>query len=248
MVRLAIDQGAQVIVSTYNEPLITAEWAVAVFKEARSAGLTTGFVSNGNATPRVLEYLRPWVDLYKVDLKSFDDPHYRQLGGRLEPVLNSLKRIHAMGFWLEVVTLVIAGFNDSTDELRRMADFLAGISPDIPWHVTAFHQDYKMLEPEDTSAATLVRAAEIGRAAGLQYVYAGNLPGEVGDLENTRCHACGGLLIKRYGYRVLEYRLTTEGACPSCRTPVPGRWRAKVDRQITDRPFVPASATFRVLQ
>ncbi len=105
----ALRQGARVIVSTYNEPLITSEWAVAVFKEARAAGLSTGFVSNGNGTPRVLEYLRPWVDLYKVDLKSFDDRHYRELGGRLEPILDTIRRLHAMDVWVEIVTLLIAG-------------------------------------------------------------------------------------------------------------------------------------------
>jgi pyruvate formate lyase activating enzyme len=140
----ALRQGGRVIVSTYNEPLITSEWAVAVFKEARAAGLVTGFVSNGNGTPQVLEFLRPWVDLYKVDLKSFDDRQYRQLGGRLQPILDTIRLLHGMGFWLEIVTLVIAGFNDSDDELTRLAEFLVGVSPDIPWHVTAFHKDYKM--------------------------------------------------------------------------------------------------------
>jgi pyruvate formate lyase activating enzyme len=193
----ALRQGGRIIVSTYNEPLITSEWAVAVFKEARAAGLVTGFVSNGNGTLQVLEFLRPWVDLYKVDLKSFDDRHYRQLGGRLEPILDTIRRLHEMGFWLEIVTLVIPGFNDSDDELTRLAEFLAGVSPDIPWHVTAFHKDYKMTDPENTSAETLIRAAEIGKKAGLRYVYAGNLPGEVGDLENTRCPSCRELLIER---------------------------------------------------
>jgi pyruvate formate lyase activating enzyme len=181
----AIRQGGRVIVSTYNEPLITSEWAMAVFKEVRATGLVTGFVSNGNGTPQVLEYLRSWVDLYKVDLKSFDDRHYRQLGGRLQPILDTIRRLHEMGFWLEIVTLVIPGFNDSDDELTRLAGFLASVSLDIPWHVTAFHKDYKMTDPENTSPETLIRAAEIGKKAGLRYVYAGNLPGQVGDLENT---------------------------------------------------------------
>src|SRR5450759_2439932 len=215
LVRFAVDQGAEALVSTYNEPLITAEWAVAIFKEARAAGLLTGFVSNGNATPQVLEYIRPWVDLYKVDLKSFNDGHYHELGGRLQPILESVKRIYGMGFWLEVVTLVIPGFNDTTDELRQLAEFLASISPDIPWHVTAFHKDYKMTDPDNTSASDLMRAAEIGRRAGLRHVYAGNLPGEVGDLENTRCATCGELLIRRFDYRVTEYRITPDGRCPS---------------------------------
>src|SRR5579871_515468 len=135
IVDAALRLGARSVISTYNEPLITSEWAVAVFREAREAGLSTGFVSNGNATPQVLEYLRPWVDLYKVDLKSFDDRHYHELGGRLAPILDSIRRIYAMGFWLEVVTLVVPGFNDSDHEFHAIAEFLAGISHDIPWHV-----------------------------------------------------------------------------------------------------------------
>jgi pyruvate formate lyase activating enzyme len=111
----ALRQRARVIVSTYNEPLITSEWAVAVFKEAKAAGLVTGYVSNGNGTPQVLEYIRPWVDLYKVDLKSFDDRHYRELGGRIGPILDTIRRLHAMAFWVEIVTLLIPGFNDSRD-------------------------------------------------------------------------------------------------------------------------------------
>ena len=151
MVQEALSLGAKVIVSTYNEPLITSEWAVEVFRQAKSAGLVTGFVSNGNGTPQVLEYLRPWVDLYKVDLKTFDDRHYRQLGGRLEPILNTIRRLHESGFWVEIVTLLVPGFNDSEDELKRMAEFLASVSPAMPWHVTAFHQDYKMTDPPDTT-------------------------------------------------------------------------------------------------
>lgn len=225
LVEAALARGAEALVSTYNEPLITAEWAVAVFKVAKAAGLVTGFVSNGNATPEVLEYLRPWLDLYKVDLKSFDDRRYRELGGRLEPILDSLRRIHELGFWLEVVTLVVPGFNDSAGELRQMAEFLAGISPDIPWHVTAFHQDYKMTGGRDTGAGDLMRAVEAGRAAGLRYIYAGNLPGELAGQEDTRCPGCAETLVRRRGYRVLEYRLTAGGACPKCGTVIPGRWR-----------------------
>jgi pyruvate formate lyase activating enzyme len=224
MVRDAKRFGAQVIVSTYNEPLITSEWAVAVFKEAKAAGLVTGFVSNGNGTPEVLEYLRPWIDLYKVDLKSFDDRHYRQLGGRLEPILDTIRRLHTMGVWLEIVTLLIPGFNDSCDELSRLTAFVAGVSPDIPWHVTAFHGDYKMTEPGNTTADMLAAAANIGTDAGLRYVYAGNLPGSVGGLEDTRCASCGTTVVARTGYRVRDYRITADSRCPSCAAPVPGRW------------------------
>lgn len=224
LVRAAVDSGAEGVVSTYNEPLITAEWAVTVFREAKAAGLFTGFVSNGNATPRVLEYLRPWTDLYKVDLKCFNDRHYRELGGRLDPVLDSLKLIYRMGFWLEVVTLVVPGFNDSCEELHEIAGFLAGISPDIPWHVTAFHTDYKMTGTEDTRPSHLVRAAEAGARAGLRYVYAGNLPGSLSGLEDTHCPNCRETLIRRYGYRIRDYRLTAEGGCPKCGTVIPGVW------------------------
>jgi pyruvate formate lyase activating enzyme len=239
----ALRQHARVVVSTYNEPLITSEWAVDVFKAAKAAGLTTGYVSNGNATPQVLEFLRPWVDLYKVDLKSFDDRHYRQLGGRLEPILDTIRRLHAMGFWVEIVTLLIPGFNSSRDELTRLTEFVAGVSPDIPWHVTAFHGDYKMQDPESTTAGMLLEAAEIARESGLRYVYAGNLPGEVGDLEDTRCAGCGETLVERYGYFIRDYRITPDGRCPSCATVVPGRWSPAFDGQITSRPFVPGSRT-----
>src|SRR6185436_8274368 len=237
----ALRQGARVLVSTYNEPLITSEWAVAVFKEARAAGLQTGFVSNGNGTPKVLEYLRPWVDLYKVDLKSFDDRHYRQLGGRIEPILDTIKRLHAMDIWLEIVTLLIPGFNDSPEELTRLTEFIAGVSPDIPWHITAFHGDYKMTEPGNTTAEMLLAAADIGRRAGLRHIYAGNLPGRVGDLENTRCARCGDTLVARTGYLVRDYRVTPNGCCPSCGEAVPGRWDARFSDQIASRPFLPGS-------
>ena len=240
-------QRARVLVSTYNEPLITSEWAVAIFKEARRAGLTTAYVSNGNGTPQVIEYLRPWVDLYKVDLKSFDDRHYRQLGGRIQPILDTIQRLHSLDFWVEIVTLLISGFNDSRDELDRLTTFLASVSPDIPWHVTAFHADYKMTDPPDTTADMLIAAAEIGRANGLRYVYAGNLPGQVGDLEDTRCASCGETLIARYGYYIREYHVTPDGRCPACASPVPGRWSAGFDGQIASRPFLPGTRRFTIL-
>jgi len=239
LVKDAQAQGAKVVVSTYNEPLITSEWAVAVFREARKAGLLTAYVSNGNATPQVLEYIHPWIDLYKVDLKSFDDRHYRELGGRIQPVLETIRSLHQMGLWLEIVTLLIPGFNDSEEELRKLTKFVVEVSPDIPWHVTAFHQDYKMTSPAGTRPQDLLRAAAIGREAGLLYIYAGNLPGRVEDLEDTHCHHCGELLIQRHGYLIRKYKLTPEGDCPSCHTPVPGRWSKKFDAQITAAPFLP---------
>jgi pyruvate formate lyase activating enzyme len=239
LVRDALDQGARVLVSTYNEPLITSEWAVAVFREARASGLLTGFVSNGNGTTQVLEFVRPWLDLYKVDLKSFDDRHYHELGGRIAPILESIRHIHQMGLWLEIVTLLIPGFNDSADELSQLTEFLAGISLDIPWHVTAFHSDYKMNDTRNTTVEDLLRAVEIGREAGLRYIYAGNLPGMVGPWEDTRCPNCSETLISRYGYHIRDYRLTPEGRCPRCATQIPGRWAAQFEGQITSHPFLP---------
>jgi pyruvate formate lyase activating enzyme len=244
----ALRQGAKLLVSTYNEPLITAEWAMEIFQEARRAGLVTGFVSNGNGTPRVLEYIRPHLDLYKVDLKSFDDHHYRQLGGRIEPILWTIRRLHEMGIWLEIVTLLIPGFNSSDEEIERLTSFLAEVSPDIPWHVTAFHKDYRMSDPENTTPERLVHAAEIGRRNGLRFVYAGNLPGDVGDFENTRCHACQALLVERFGYFIQQYRLTPDGTCPDCDTRIPGRWAPQFDGQITSSPFVPGSRMLRTFR
>jgi pyruvate formate lyase activating enzyme len=247
LVEEALRLNARIIVSTYNEPLITSEWAVEIFKRAKPAGLMTAYVSNGNGTPRVLEYLRPWIDLYKVDLKSFDDRHYRQLGGRLEPILATIRALHGLGIWLEIVTLLIPGFNDSRDEIERLTAFIAGVSPDIPWHVTAFHKDYRMSDPENTTPEMLMAAASIGQRNGLRYVYAGNLPGRVGDLENTRCHSCRSMLVERYGYFIQDYRLTAEGTCPGCGTAIPGRWGRSFEGQVSAMPFVPGTRRLRVI-
>ena len=223
LVDLATQNGAPVMVSTYNEPLITADWSVEVFRCARQRGIVCGFVSNGNATPEVLEFIRPYVDLYKIDLKTFDDKRYRELGGVLENVLEGIRLTHAMGFWVEVVTLLVPGFNDSIEEMQRMAGFLAEVSCDIPWHVTAFHPDYKMLDPSRTPAETLLRACEVGERAGLRYVYAGNLPGAAGEHENTRCPQCAATMIRRKGFTVTENRMRG-ASCSQCGARIAGVW------------------------
>jgi pyruvate formate lyase activating enzyme len=223
IVALARRRGARIVTSTYNEPLITSEWAVDVFRLALPQGLVCSYVSNGNGTPEVIDFIRPWVSLYKVDLKSFRDRHYRELGGTLERVLWTVRALYERGFWLEIVTLVIPGFNDSDEELTDIARFLASVSPDIPWHVTAFHRDYKMTGPDPTDARALLRAAEIGAREGLRFVYAGNLPGHVGRWENTYCPGCRALLIERRGYHILQQRVW-EGACPDCGRGLPGFW------------------------
>jgi pyruvate formate lyase activating enzyme len=224
LVEVAQMTGAKLIVSSYNEPLITSEWSTTIFKLAKAAGLITGFVSNGNATPEALDFIKPYTDCYKVDLKSMRQENYRELGGQLKHILWTIEALYERGLWLEVLTLVIPGFNDSDEELRDAARFIASISSDIPWHVTGFHKDYKMTDPDNTSSATLIRAAEIGAEAGLHFVYAGNRPGEVGRWENTYCSNCQALLIERFGYVVLGYHLTNQGTCFSCGYTVPGRW------------------------
>jgi pyruvate formate lyase activating enzyme len=223
IVQAAVRSGAGIVTSTYNEPLITTEWAVEIFRLAKARGLRTAYVSNGNATPEVLDYLCPWLDLYKVDLKGFDDARYRKLGGTLQAVLETIAGLVTRGLWVEVVTLVVPGWNDTEEELRGIARFLAGVSRDIPWHVTAFHPDYRMGDRGRTPPETLVRAAAIGQEAGLRYVYAGNIPGRTGSLENTYCPTCRGLLIERRGFRVLTNRLAA-GACPDCHAEIPGVW------------------------
>jgi pyruvate formate lyase activating enzyme len=223
LVELAREKGSRVLVSTYNEPLITAEWAVAVFEPAKREGLLCGFVSNGNATPEVLDYLRPHVDLYKVDLKGFDDRAYRSLGGTLAAVLETLEGLKRRGFWVEVVTLVVPGFNDDPRELRAMARFLAGLDPLMPWHLTAFHPDYRMSELDPTPLESLLRAREIAGEEGMRYVYLGNLPHDPGGHESTHCHGCGARVVQRRGFRVEENRIRG-GACPDCGQSLPGIW------------------------
>jgi pyruvate formate lyase activating enzyme len=224
IVEIARRRGASVIASSYNEPLITSEWAVSIFRVALQAGMKCVFISNGNATPEALAYLRPYLVGYKIDLKTMQDKQYRQLGGVLDHVLTSIRMAHELGLWVEIVTLIVPGFNDSTDELMDAARYISSVSPDIPWHVTAFHPDYKMTDPPPTPVRTLIKAAEIGQEAGLNYVYAGNIPGRVGEYESTYCPQCRTKLIERYSYTIHNYHLTPQGTCPKCGTAVPGLW------------------------
>lgn len=225
LVDLAVEHGAPVIASSYNEPLITSEWAVAVFRVARQRGLRCAYISNGNATERVLDFLRPHVDAYKVDLKTFSDRNYRKLGGVLDHVTATIRNLKTRGFWVEIVTLIVPGFSDDRDDLARMADFLASVDPLMPWHVTAFHPDYKMTDGyRRTTADDLMRVVRIGESAGLKYIYPGNLPGMVGELEDTRCHHCRATLIQRTGFTVESSRVRPDGTCPDCGGAIPGIW------------------------
>ena len=170
ILQAAVGAGASFMVSSYNEPLITAEWAMEIFGLAMKHKLKTAFVSNGYATPEVLRYIRPFTECFKVDLKGMRQENYRELGGKVSVVLDTIKQLVEMKFWVEIVTLLVPGFNDSEEELKAMADFLASTSPDIPWHISAFHGDYKWADRANTSKAMLLRACGIGEDAGLKFI------------------------------------------------------------------------------
>jgi pyruvate formate lyase activating enzyme len=223
IIEIAKRYKSRIITSTYNEPLITSEWALGIFSEAKQYGIHGAFVSNGNATPEVLDKLRPYVDFFKVDLKNFDEKKYQKLGGRLKVVLDSIQDLYYRKFWVEIVTLVIPDYNDSEKELSQIAGFIASISKDIPWHVTAFHKDYKMYDKRNTNVSHLLKAVQIGLKAGLKYVYAGNIPGQVKNYENTYCPECSVLLIDRIGYRINQKNLI-ENKCPKCGYIIAGIW------------------------
>ncbi|MCX7983785.1 MAG: AmmeMemoRadiSam system radical SAM enzyme [Bacteroidetes bacterium] len=224
LIQLAQAYKSNIITSTYNEPLITSEWAVEIFKLAKYHKMITAYVSNGNASEDVLEYLDPWLDLIKIDLKAFHQKFYSEIGGNLKTVLTTIESLYKRGKWIEIVTLIIPGKNDSDSELADIAHFIASVSPTIPWHVTAYHDAYRMQASEPvTSTSTLLRAVKIGYEAGLKFVYAGNRPGETQNYENTYCPSCKALLIERKGFRILSNELV-EGKCPQCSTTIPGRW------------------------
>jgi len=230
LVQAALSRGAPIIVSTYNEPLITADWAAQIFDKAHEKGLKCGFVTNGHASPEVLAFLEGRLEMASVDLKCFTQTGYATLGGVLKNVLDSISRLKEMGVWIEVVTLVVPGFNDSATELRGIADFVVSVSPEVPWHVTAFHPDYTMTDGGPTPLSKLNEAHTIGKEAGLHYVYQGNIAG--GDFEHTYCHSCNALLIRRRGFYVLENRMRG-GNCPDCGAAAPGIWEDAPPHQST---------------
>jgi pyruvate formate lyase activating enzyme len=195
----AREQKCASISYTYTEPTIFFEFAYDTAKVARAAGLKNIFVTNGYQTPETIEKMAEVIDAANVDLKSFSDTFYKsRCGARLAPVLKAIELMHQRGIFLEITTLLIPGANDGREEVKQIAEFIASISPDIPWHVSRFHPDYKRLDEEYTPAETIFDAAEIGRASGLKYVYAGNLP--AGKYENTSCPGCGATVIEREGF------------------------------------------------
>lgn len=212
--------GCRSIAYTYTEPTIFFEYAYDTARLAHDAGLANLYVTNGYMTAEMLETFHPYLDAANVDLKAFrDDTYRRYVGARLQPVLDNLKHLKALGIWLEVTTLVIPGINDDSEELRDVTDFVAEeLGVDTPWHISRFFPAYKMTDVQPTPTATLHKAREIGLQAGLRYVYVGNVP----DEERTFCHHCGRLLIRRARYRILENHVQPDGTCPACGTPVAG--------------------------
>ncbi len=222
LVAEALRAGARAVVASFNEPFVTVEWVRDVFRAARDAGLATAIVSNGHATAEAVDELAPVLDAAKVDLKAFRPASYRGMGGHLEPVKETLASLVSRGVWVEVVTVVIPGLNDGEPELGEMAGWLAGVSPDLPWHLHGFHPDYRMLDRASTDWPTLERAVAIGRAAGLRWVYPGLVPGLPGGVEDTLCSGCGAVLVKRRGLRSHGVKGLVGSACRACGARIPG--------------------------
>ncbi|MCF8143789.1 MAG: AmmeMemoRadiSam system radical SAM enzyme [Deltaproteobacteria bacterium] len=223
IIQLTLNCRAASISYTYTEPTVFIETVLETARAAVAKGLKNVFVSNGYMTRECLEAIHPDLHAANVDLKAFNDRFYKeQCGARLKPVLNTIEAMREMGIWLEVTTLLIPGLNDSHEELRDLARFLAGIDPGIPWHISRFHPTYRLMDRPVTPVETLRRARDLGYEAGLQYVYTGNIPGDAG--ENTFCHRCRTTLIDRMGFQVNRNRIP-EGRCPECGTRIPGIWR-----------------------
>lgn len=227
VVEYCLGDGIPMVSYTYNEPTIFTEYAHDAGVLARKVGLKNIYVSNGYETEECLEYMKDFCDGINIDIKSFNKEFYQKVcGANLDGVLKTVKKAWEMGFLVECTTLVIPEQNDSDKELRGIAEFIAGVSVDIPWHVTAFHPDYKM-SGKQTPASTLERAWGIGKEAGLKFVYSGNIPG-MGH-ENTECPKCKKVLIKRFGMSCVENNLKVDkdgwGRCPKCKEKIPGIWK-----------------------
>lgn len=224
LVDSALRQHIASIAYTYNEPTVFFEYTLDVAKLARAQGIKNVYVSNGFMSPEALDHIGPYLDGINVDLKGFTESFYTEYSGaRLEPVKRNIATIaRDTDIWIEVTTLIIPGLNDSDDELRAAAEWLASVDPAMPWHLSAFHPDYRMRDRLRTSTATLERAYEIGKTAGLQFVYVGNILDS--QRESTHCPDCGERLVQRYGYHT-ETHWTTPGVCPQCNTVIPGVWQ-----------------------
>lgn len=220
IVKRAIKQGCKSISCTYTEPTIYFEYAYDICKAAKANGLATVFVTNGYMTEQAIQIIGPYLDACNIDLKSFSENFYQKnCSAKLQPVLQTIKSVYRAGIWIEITTLVIPGENDSDEELESIAEFLAGLSPEIPWHVSRFFPQYEFDQKKVTDVQSIERARSIGLKAGLRYVYAGNVASET----DTVCYKCKKVLVQRSGYRISGISVS-EGKCPECQTQINGRW------------------------
>ena len=228
VVRAAQQYGSRSIAYTYTEPTIFFEYSYDIARIAHQVGIASVYVTNGYMTREMLELFQgvgsdhePWLEAANVDLKAFRDETYKRIcGARLQPVLDSLKKMKELDIWVEVTTLVVPDLNDSDAELGEIAQFIAReLGVETPWHVSRFHPDYKMYDRGPTPSTTLRRAYELGREAGLRYVYVGNLPGA--RLEDTICPSCGQTVIERWGFQVRQRNIRA-GRCAFCDTVIDG--------------------------
>lgn len=220
IVRIAKKEGCKSISDTYTEPTIFFEYAYDIAKLAKKEGLFNNFVTNGYMTKEAIDMIKPYLDASNVDLKFFDDDSYKRIcNGRLQPVLDSIRHMHDIGIWVEVTTLVVPGQNDSIEQLKGIAEFIADINEDIPWHISRFHPDYESLNIEPTPIETLLNAKAIGETAGLRYVYLGNtLEGN-----NTYCPDCKNLLVEREMFSVIQNNIKNS-KCPKCGSEIKGKF------------------------
>ncbi|MEW6610447.1 MAG: AmmeMemoRadiSam system radical SAM enzyme [Patescibacteria group bacterium] len=222
IVQYCVDHHIPSIAFTYNEPTIFSEYAVDVMKLAKPHGMRGVYVSNGYETKETLDYLNDYIDAFNIDLKSFREEFYQKIcHARLAPVLETIQELHQRGIWQELTTLLIPGKNDSVEEIGEIASFIAGISSDIPWHISAFHPEYKMTDVEVTPSQKLFEAYEIGKKAGLRYIYTGNIADRRHG--NTLCPQCGSLMIERDGMYHTKV-IAEKGVCLQCQTIIPGIW------------------------
>ena len=221
IVALAVQRGVPAIAATYNEPIISAEWTANIFELAHAKSIRTVLVSNGFASPETIALLAPLTDAANIDLKAGTDEAYRKLGGRLQPVLDAIAELHRQGVWIEVTTLVVPGFNNTPEHYTAIAEFIASLSCDIPWHISAYFSTYKMPPtPQFTPLSDIEAAVQCGEKAGLHHIYTGNLRPNL-SRSDTLCPHCGKRLIQRHNY-TLQQNAIKNGRCPDCGTPIAG--------------------------
>ncbi len=219
VIQAAKKHGCQSISYTYTEPTIYFEYAYDAAKLAEKDGLANVFVTNGYMSRDALETIRPYLSACNVDLKAFSESFYKKMcGARLQPVLDSIRRMKDMDIWVEITTLIVPGQNDSEEELARIARFISELDPDIPWHISRFHPDYKYTDAPATSLDSLRQAYTIGKKEGIHYIYIGNV---IGESEGTVCPKCKKNLIRRQGFYLSENKIRN-GRCPFCQTSIAG--------------------------